>query len=87
MRKLKLQVEDLEVVSFETNRTLDERGTVAGYKTLPPTEMTCEGQASCDVNYPTCNNGDTCYNSCDGCGSYRTDCALCISAAGNCIPA
>ena len=79
MRKLKLQMEDLEVVSFETHRPLDIRGTVDGHKTAPPTEdPTCVGQPSCDPNVATCNGGNTCYQSCNICGSVNTTCAICL---------
>lgn len=87
MRKLKLQVEDLEVVSFQTDEASHGRGTVAGHLVATPTEEpTCGDKATCDVNYATCNDGHTCVASCDGvCGSYMyTDCALCISAQTNC---
>jgi len=79
MRKLKLQVEDLEVVSFETDEALEARGTVAGFKTAPPTaDPTCEGQPSCDPNVATCNNGATCWHSCNICGSAHTECVICL---------
>lgn len=79
MRKLRLQVEDLEVVSFETDRERGMRGTVAGHKTAPPTEdPTCLGQPSCDPNVATCNGGYTCYVSCNICGSVNTTCTVCM---------
>ena len=79
MRKLKLQVEDLEVVSFETDRAMDIRGTVNGHKTAPPTEdPTCAGQPTCDANAATCDNGNTCYLSCNICGSVNTTCVICM---------
>jgi hypothetical protein len=56
MRKLKLDLIDLEVTSFETATELDARGTVAGHKTAPPppSNPTCDGyMASCDDAY-TC---------------------------------
>lgn len=80
MRKMKLQVEDLEVVSFETDRVQSLRGTVAGHKTAPPTEdPTCLGQPSCDPQVNTCNGAYSCYASCAGvCGSQNTTCTICM---------
>lgn len=80
MQKLKLQVEDLEVVSFETDDSMEARGTVAGHKTASPTQdPTCIGQPTCDPEFATCNHGMTCFPSCQGiCGSGNTTCAVCL---------
>jgi hypothetical protein len=84
MRKLKLDLTDLEVTSFEARAETAERGTVAGHKLPPPSEIdaTC-GQYTCDQGANTCEY-QTCYNSCYGtcaggvCGTWpQTGCAQC----------
>jgi hypothetical protein len=67
MRKLRLDVETLEVESFHTPPQQSRSGTVHGYDTqdCPATEWyTCAGE--------TCvGNVRTCWDSCDGfCGTY-----------------
>jgi hypothetical protein len=61
MRKLKLELAELEVTSFETPTSSGLRGTVAGHKTAPPTEFgaTCDG--TCEGGGYTCD-----YQSCGG---------------------
>lgn len=62
MSKLKLDLDDLAVESFDTAREEQkQRGTVRANEA---TEWnTCQG--------PTCDPGNTCWDSCDGvCGSY-----------------
>lgn len=83
MRKLKLELTELQVTSFETVRVNEGVGTVAGYKTAPPTELggqtcqTCPGQGN-TCEYQTCAQ-QSCAGSCAGCGgSYATDCAICL---------
>lgn len=86
MRKLKLRVDDLEVLSFPTDSEPDARGTVEGYVTVPPTEggPTCPPHASCDPYAHTCNGANSCacgtlYNTCyDGCESHYSGCPVCI---------
>jgi len=79
MRKLKLQMEDLEVVSFAIDGIEELRGTVDGHKPAPPTEEpTCIAQPSCDPAVGTCNYAQTCYNSCDFCGTVQTVCFICV---------
>ncbi|HSU17150.1 pinensin family lanthipeptide [Longimicrobium sp.] len=61
MRKMKLDVDDLRVTSFETHVEEKERGTVRGH--VATEWNTCEGG--------TCNGQQTCWDSCDGvCGTY-----------------
>ncbi|MGD8778115.1 MAG: hypothetical protein PVH88_04050 [Ignavibacteria bacterium] len=57
MKKLKLNMEDLKIESFETSSKIKRQGTAFGH--LPPTEAptNCEG--------PTCYGGDTCEVSCN----------------------
>jgi len=84
MRKLKLDVANLEVTSFDTDRTATVRGTVAAHKTAPLTGP----YATC---LETCAGGmDTCGNSCGGGGtcwgdvcSYGTpsNCAACYTGS------
>ena len=84
MRKLKLDLTDLEVTSFETHLGDGDRGTVAAHKTAPVTfpGLTCGScPASCGgvclSVYPdeaTCDVScvqtcGTCAPSCDGLGS------------------
>src|ERR1044072_6701568 len=56
MRKLKLEIEALEVTSFETRDGDGERGTVAGHGNLPlDTNRTCgDWMDSCNANRNTC---------------------------------
>src|SRR5687768_6220638 len=74
--KLKLQLEDLRVDSFDTAPARREKGTVVGQQ--------CTGYTAC-----TCPWMDTCYGSCLAtclqtchCGSGYPDC----SQVGNCGP-
>ena len=62
MRKIRLDLDELSVESFETNGAGAERkGTVQAHA---QTEWnTCQGD--------TCDPGNTCWDSCDGvCGTY-----------------
>lgn len=58
MKKLKLEVDELAIETFETAETVEEQGTVrAHHHTLE------------DID--TCDGGNTCWDSCDGvCGTY-----------------
>jgi hypothetical protein len=84
MRKLKLEIADLEVVSFQTDIAQDKGGTVEGYKTVSPTDgHTCPEYPSCDPYVQTCNDAATCAPSCgdtcyDGCGSHYSGCPVCV---------
>jgi len=81
MRKLKLDLTDLEVASFETRVPEGRRGTVAAHKPPAPTyfgatcnDYTCGLGGTCD--YATCVQG--CYESAGGCFSWPyTGCADC----------
>ena len=66
MKKLKLQLEDLEVDGFSTTPAEPERGTVNGHSHF--TWCTCPGGFTCDATCPntcaaTCPN--TCPQTCD----------------------
>jgi hypothetical protein len=80
MRKLTLELESLEVESFETADAAGGRGTVAGHQLTTRTCFTWCPDFTCpECAYPdtdqwtcagTCNNTcpDTCWETC-GCGS------------------
>jgi hypothetical protein len=71
--KLKLNLEQLTVDSFDTTATQKERGTVFGEQCTCYTQCTCPGCPSCDATCPntcayTCDD-NTCLASCNGtCG-------------------
>jgi hypothetical protein len=85
MRKLKLDLTDLEVTTFATDRTRQEQlGTVAAHKLPAPTTLdpTC-GDLTCDPYQGTCDYytcAESCYGTCaNQCGgSYHTECAICL---------
>ena len=70
MRKLRLQLEDLQVDTFQTTAPEKPKGTVFGEQCTCYTQCTCPGCPTC-AGYGTCDascNG-TCYASCNGtCG-------------------
>ena len=61
MHKLKLQLEDLLVDSFDTTATEKPKGTVFGEQCTCYTQCTCPGCPTCDAS---CNG--TCDASCNG---------------------
>jgi hypothetical protein len=66
MNKLKLELDDLAVESFDTTCGNNDRGTVVGEQQLCtcPTACTCPGCPTCDATCP-----DTCVHTCaDTCG-------------------
>ncbi|WP_420128328.1 hypothetical protein [Longimicrobium sp.] len=66
--KLKLNLEDLAVDSFDTMRPAPKKGTVFGEQCTCYTQCTCPGCPTCDAS---CNGtcGGTCEASCNGtCG-------------------
>ncbi|HEY0016230.1 MAG TPA: hypothetical protein VGC13_07920 [Longimicrobium sp.] len=72
MKKLKLQLDDLGVESFDTTCTVREKGTVVGEQGT----CTCNTQCTC----PGC---PTCYNTC----AYTCDdatCPACPTCAASC---
>lgn len=64
MKKLKLNLDDLKVESFETSSTLIDRGTVVGQSANPttPGALTCSpfGNTGCGPSCLTCNGGIQC---------------------------
>jgi len=61
--KLKLNLEDLTVASFDTTRSETPKGTVFGEQCTCYTNCTCPGCPSCDA---TCTEIDSasCYGTC-----------------------
>jgi len=85
MKKLKLNLDEIKVESFETNFNVNKKGTANGFVTGAVCIPTEGYQPTCD--YPSCNNtrcgscdiscnpgsytcNDSCNNSC-----YPTDCS------------
>jgi hypothetical protein len=67
--KLKLQLEDLSVESFDTSTSEKPKGTVFGEQCTCPTACTCPGCPTCDAS---CD--DTCDGTCDSCFSCGGTC-------------
>lgn len=69
MRKLKLEIDSLQVESFEAHAAKGQRGTVRGlltaYYELCNVDDTWQVSCTCE---PTCN-AQTCYNCSAACGS------------------
>ncbi|HEX2206353.1 MAG TPA: hypothetical protein VHG93_01620 [Longimicrobium sp.] len=59
--KLKLDLDQLTVESFDTSRHAEKKGTVFGEQCTCYTQCTCPGCPTC-ANYNTCDN--TCPNTC-----------------------
>jgi hypothetical protein len=74
MNKLKLNLDQLAVESFDTSRPAKAKGTVFGEQCTCWTQCTCPGCPTCE-NYATCDA--TCPNTC----AYTCDDASC---AGSC---
>lgn len=74
MRKLKLELDSLQVETFLTDEAAEGAGTVHGHVSLACTGAngaTCNDRATCNGAY-TCDGEYTCnFRSCDGvCGTY-----------------
>ena len=69
MKKLRLDLDDLAVESFDTTQAQREKGTVFGEQCTCQTACTCPGCPTC---YDSCNGtcGDTCAASCNGTCDY-----------------
>lgn len=80
MNKLKLQLEELRIDSFDTSPAAKSKGTVFGEQCTCWTQCgqnTCPGCPTCDA---TCNGtcDGTCDASCNGtCGGYSCDYGSC----------
>jgi hypothetical protein len=85
--KLKLNLEDLTVDSFDTSRPAQKEGTVFGEQCTCYTQCTCPGCPTC-ANYYTCDRtcGGTCgENTCAASCNGTCDQATCeYSCAGGC---
>jgi hypothetical protein len=83
MRKLKLQLEDLQIDSFQTTPAERPKGTVFGEQCTCYTQCTCPGCPTCDASCNgTCDascNG-TCDATCNGCSGFTCD----LSCDGYC---
>jgi hypothetical protein len=82
MRKLQLKIEDLQVTSFDTDRTPVARGTVEGNNKHPATtihDLTCAAPESCAMN-------DTCFDRCpfSGVDTCDVECASADTECQNC---
>jgi hypothetical protein len=77
MRKLHLDLDDVQVESFATAEAGDEAGTVQAHVSLRCTGggLTCDNGNTC-VYADTCGDWPTCYVSCHGTcpNTYNTDC-------------
>ena len=81
--KLKLNLDQLAVDSFDTSVSEKPKGTVFGEQCTCYTNCTCPGCPTCDAScngtcYASCNggcSGATCDHSCDGCTQYDYTCA------------
>jgi hypothetical protein len=75
MRKLRLQLDDLQVDTFQTTAPERPKGTVFGEQCTCYTNCTCPGCPTCDASCNgTCDascNG-TCYENTCACGTYDT---------------
>ena len=78
--KLKLNVEDLAVDSFDTSRAEDKKGTVFGEQCTCYTNCTCPGCYTCDAS---CNG--TCDASCNGTCDASCNGSCDASCYGTCI--
>jgi hypothetical protein len=72
MPKIRLDLEQLDVVTFETEVTPVERGTVHGHigtAYCDTVNATCDGAATCGGE--TCGAAYSCAPSCGACGTYN----------------
>lgn len=83
MSKLKLQLDDLAVESFDTSAARSEKGTVFGEECTCPTNCTCPGCPTC-ANYATCDA--TCPETCDDLSCANSCGGTCVSCEGTCRP-
>jgi hypothetical protein len=65
MNKLKLDLDELSVESFDTAFSADAKGTVLGKQDSAYTCGTCAGYYTCDASCDASCNG-TCFNTCAG---------------------
>ena len=91
--KLKLNLDQLSVDSFDTTRSEKPKGTVFGEQCTCYTNCTCPGCPTCDATCAytcddaTCPNCPTCNASCNGtcnCGTYNSCDAWCTQYDATC---
>ena len=91
--KLKLNLEQLSVDSFDTTRSEKPKGTVFGEQCTCYTNCTCPGCPTCDATCAytcddaTCPNCPTCNASCNGtcdCGTWDSCDAYCTRFDATC---
>ena len=82
MQKLKLQLDELRVDSFETSKVREDKGTVCGAQCTCQTVCTCPGCATCDASCNGSCDDFSCHPS--GCGDFPScQGGSCVSAC-NC---
>ncbi|HEX9939928.1 MAG TPA: hypothetical protein VGB15_22530 [Longimicrobium sp.] len=72
MRKIKLELEMLDVLSFVTDATAEERGSVeahVGSRYCDTINRTCDGAETCGGE--TCGVAYSCAASCGACDTYE----------------
>jgi hypothetical protein len=72
--KLKLDVEDLSVDSFDTSASEKPKGTVFGEQCTCYTQCTCPGCPTCDAS---------CNGTCDATCAYTCDDATCVACSND----
>ncbi len=86
MKKIRLNVDELEVRSFVTDDAPERRGTVHGREYTEGHDQSCFGGCIQQTHeFETCyQTGFTCGATCDwGCGEYSNPC---VSDTGHCGP-
>jgi hypothetical protein len=86
MAKLKLNLDQLTVDSFDTAAAAEEKGTVFGEQCTCYTNCTCPGCPTCDHTYcgqHTCDNCLDTYNDCTFYPCGPTDVANTCNASWN----
>ena len=74
MAKLRLNLDQLTVDSFDTAAAAREKGTVFGEQQCTcPTACSCPGCPTCDYTCDDLTCPATCFNSCNG-SCYYTEC-------------
>jgi len=77
MHKLKLELDDLRVESFDTSAVEEERGSVFGEAYTEYANYTCPGFQTCGD--PTCGCSFTCPVSCNGTCTLCTELGSCYT--------
>ena len=72
MNKLRLQLDDLKVDTFDTTAAQEAKGTVFGEQCTCQTQCTCPGCPSCGDTCPQTCAGMSCDHTCDNSCIYGT---------------